>query len=1770
MSLIAKGQVSIYKQEDSYSIVQSVSNYLFPADSNGVISNSISFTSSIKVTQGEKNLTDFTIGTISKPTGFNSILVNNDNKSITYNVAANTTTLAINGSIIIPVIIGSQTYNLSFSYARVNAGKQGDKGNPGVDANLLDWVQDWNTNKTILGSESIITPKIFAGTKNANNTISGIALGKFPLSTVNDSGTVISETINGIYGFNNGKKTFSIDISGNVQLGNSNQFIKYNSSTGKIEFGSEVSLNWTNAISVAKTDAISIAASDATAKINNLKPEIYQSSSQKIRYIRDWLNGSNVNTGNHWVEIKAFDYSGTNIALNKTVSGCTTSKVIVNDDVNTANYASGTSGLQLVTIDLGAAYDIKYIQVWHYYSDSRTYNETKTEVSLDGTNWLTLFDSAWEGKYKESSSGRTYYIKQYEREFFLKQSINDAWTCGVYAEEVAVAISEKANEQKWATKLTYIDQSGIFTGVLSANTVNAININAVQITAGTIDAARINVEAIKSSLITAANINALTLTVNKGTIGGWSIDGDSIFRGTKNNTSGAFTSASGSVTIGSNGIRGFKWRLDSTGAGSVAGGNISWDANGAVSFTDSVKLNWTSYADSKVADIRVGGRNLFRNTNVGVGNWSQTIQSGTTTRSAVTALGENGCQYTITTPSTGYHVITHSNLMRDKIVAGKAYSISFDVFSSFDTTIGIAIMTSSALYRLLTFTNLTIKKDVWRRYTGTAIATSETGTGQLLYITGFNFVGTVTFANLMLVEGNQPSAWSSSTEDLTDGISAAQTAANNATTALGGTSFPKLTQISSTGIYTGTLTASQITAGTISVDRLAAGSITAEKLNVTNVQASIVTASVINGLTCAFTKGTIGGWSIDSTSIYSSNLVISNGSKRIAVFGADSGISSGTRTMLYWNSNTDWGFFTSNSSGTSIAQFGSTNQIASWIIDTDSISRGTKNNTSEAFTATTVSITIGSNGIRGFKWRLDATGAGAVAGGNISWDASGNVTFGSSVSLNWTTGINNLTTALGGTSYTKLTKIDSTGIYTGTITATQITAGIISTDRLDAATIKANIINVAYINGLTCTFDKGKIGGWTIGGDNISIGSIGTVGATPIQLRSASTGSGYIYSGAYKPYGLTMSWHQSSNAGHFVFGQVLASGNTVKTGFIGIQMMAWDNTEYFCLSANSTLSGSKEVYNRIAGWAFDSTKIWKNNVSLGADGSIANGTLWKLNNDGSGQLANGNISWNASGTVTFASSVSLNWTNAANSALTTAQAYADTKKTEAINTAATDATTKTNAAKELAQAMAFGRMIYRDPIFYNGNNGVAIYNNSNNGTVTVTRTSDTTAPNDSKQVLVINNTGTSSPYCGGFYWGTTTSYRKVFITRIIAKIPVGRNITFHSNTIGTGGYHKWLTDVAGTGDWCEYIYKVVCGTASFAATHYFAIDGNIGTIDNPVEWRVAYATVFDNTSTEKYTTTIDSNGIYTGTLTASQITAGTISVDRLDATAIKSNIINTAYLQGLSLNFTQGIIGGWTISASQISKNSVILGSDGTISNSTKWKLGYDGSGYVANGNVSWTTLGAVSVTGTINATSGYIGGFKIEGNKLTNNAGDSSIYFDNLNGASYVRINESSGSLVSLRADSAKTALGIQTYASGAIGIHIIANAGSTHAIESYGPHQFGQRSGEKWNAPGVLFSGLLKNSTTIYNSWGNGLTVTSVSKLQTGEYILYHNLGHTQYTVVANTYYESGLSQHMNCFVRIEYITSSSVRLRVVNADNGGLVETSFTFAIIGRNKW
>lgn len=68
-------------------------------------------------------------------------------------------------------------------------------------------------------------------------------------------------------------------------------------------------INWTTVFDSTISGTYAESASGRTTTF----PEM------RVRYIRDWLNGSNVNTGNHWVEIQAFEKSD---AINKSIAAC--------------------------------------------------------------------------------------------------------------------------------------------------------------------------------------------------------------------------------------------------------------------------------------------------------------------------------------------------------------------------------------------------------------------------------------------------------------------------------------------------------------------------------------------------------------------------------------------------------------------------------------------------------------------------------------------------------------------------------------------------------------------------------------------------------------------------------------------------------------------------------------------------------------------------------------------------------------------------------------------------------------------------------------------------------------------------------------------------------------------------------------------------------------------------------------------------------------------------------------------------------------------------------------------------------------------------------------------------------------------------------------------------------------------------------------------------------------------------------------------------------
>lgn len=144
----------------------------------------------------------------------------------------------------------------------------------------------------------------------------------------------------------------------------------------------------------------------------------------------------------------------------------------------------------------------------------------------------------------------------------------------------------------------------------------------------------------------------------------------------------------------------------------------------------------------------------------------------------------------------------------------------------------------------------------------------------------------------------------------------------------------------------------------------------------------------------------------------------------------------------------------------------------------------------------------------------------------------------------------------------------------------------------------------------------------------------------------------------------------------------------------------------------------------------------------------------------------------------------------------------------------------------------------QDPEFNEGYNNVQVYNNANNGVVTVTRVSDTNVGNSSNFILKVVSAPGALPNYGGWHVSTQTELGKVYTCLFRASIPSGVEIDFNTNSLGTGGQWSWLTSYIGTGKWTWYAAQVYCGSGGSTTFHFATM--------SPCTWYLSYVNVIEN------------------------------------------------------------------------------------------------------------------------------------------------------------------------------------------------------------------------------------------------------------------------------------------------------------------------------------
>lgn len=200
--------------KDAYTVVLTNECHSFVAESNGNITSELTTTSQVLAYKGTTKVTP-TIGTITNPSG---MTITKSGTTLTFKVSKGTS-LASSGNVTIPVIIDGITFNKVFSWTKTI------KGVDGSDADVPNWVKEWDGNVTTINSSSIVTPKIFAGTVT-NNKPTGVAMGKDVF------GTNSSYPVNGLVGYKDGVKTYEFNSNGTILIGSkSGQYLSWDGSS---------------------------------------------------------------------------------------------------------------------------------------------------------------------------------------------------------------------------------------------------------------------------------------------------------------------------------------------------------------------------------------------------------------------------------------------------------------------------------------------------------------------------------------------------------------------------------------------------------------------------------------------------------------------------------------------------------------------------------------------------------------------------------------------------------------------------------------------------------------------------------------------------------------------------------------------------------------------------------------------------------------------------------------------------------------------------------------------------------------------------------------------------------------------------------------------------------------------------------------------------------------------------------------------------------------------------------------------------------------------------------------------------------------------------------------------------------------------------------------------------------------------------------------------------------------------------------------------------
>ncbi|MEI9600101.1 phage tail protein [Moellerella wisconsensis] len=173
----------------------------------------------------------------------------------------------------------------------------------------------------------------------------------------------------------------------------------------------------------------------------------------------------------------------------------------------------------------------------------------------------------------------------------------------------------------------------------------------------------------------------------------------------------------------------------------------------------------------------------------------------------------------------------------------------------------------------------------------------------------------------------------------------------------------------------------------------------------------------------------------------------------------------------------------------------------------------------------------------------------------------------------------------------------------------------------------------------------------------------------------------------------------------------------------------------------------------------------------------------------------------------------------------------------------------------LARITTNGKQIIPVPNFNEGKNDVYLYNNANNGNISIDVIGRrSTNPTTSSHEIAMTVKGGANPNYGGFRRGVQSKPNAVFVTKYIIKLPLGWALQANTNPLGDGYIDKFVGNREGTGKYETYYRVTKCGeVGKFQTFGYVSAEIKDGktakepTSASPMTWYLAQIEVYETT-----------------------------------------------------------------------------------------------------------------------------------------------------------------------------------------------------------------------------------------------------------------------------------------------------------------------------------